>query len=322
MRNPIYPLLLQPVYKDYIWGGERLKTDFGKKTDLCPLAESWELACHKDGTNVIMNGEGTGRTLQELIEEDPSMLGDNSWNNNLLPVMVKLIDANDNLSIQVHPDDDYAAKAGCGCGKSEMWYVLECKSDAEIILGFKETVTKKEFQTSINNGSLLEILNRVKVKKGDAFFTKAGTLHAIGKGIMLAEIQQNSNITYRVYDYGRKGKDGSHRPLHVDDALNVTVLEKTCRSSIKLKDTVKDGHVEKLLTKCPYFKSKLIRLKGEIISFADRHSFHHLLCTDSNGIFEWNGTKISLKKGDSLLVPAGCGQYTIKGKLEYILTEV
>lgn len=322
MKNFLYPLLLEPVYKDYIWGGERLKKDFGKETDLYPLAESWELACHKDGTNRVINGECAGRTLQSMIEEYPSIVGEKVGDINLMPVMVKLIDANASLSIQVHPDDDYAARTGCGCGKSEMWYVLDAEEDAEIIYGFKDTVTKNEFETSIKNGSLLEIVNRVKVKKGDVFFTQAGTLHAIGKGILVAEIQQNSNITYRVYDYGRRGKDGNHRPLHIEDALNVIVLEKTYQPKIKLTDIETDAHLETLLIKCPYFKSKLIRLKGEIKSFADRHSFHHLLCTDNNGIFEWNGTKISLKKGDSLLVPAGCGQYTIKGKLEYILTEV
>lgn len=322
MKNFLYPLLLAPVYKDYIWGGERLKKDFGKDTDLSPLAESWELACHKDGTNRVINGECAGRTLQSIIEEHPSIVGEKVGGSNLLPVMVKLIDANDDLSVQVHPDDDYAAKTGCGCGKSEMWYVLDAEENAEIIYGFIETVTKIEFETSIKNGSLMGIVNRVKVKKGDVYFTKAGTLHAIGKGTLVAEIQQNSNTTYRVYDYGRKGKDGKHRPLHIEDALNVTVLEKTCQPKIKLNYIETNGHIETLLTECPYFRSKLIKLKGEINLFAGRESFHHLLCTESYGVFEWKGTKISLKKGDSLLVPAGCGEYTITGTLEYILTEV
>ena len=322
MKNFIHPLLLEPVYKDYILGGERLKRDFGKETDLYPLAESWELACHKDGSNIIKNGELSGKTIQSLIEEDSSILGKRAGNNNYMPVMVKLIDANDDLSVQVHPDDDYAAKTGCGCGKSEMWYVLDCEENAEIIYGFKEDITKKEYETRIKNDSLLEIVNRVKVKKGDVFFTKAGTLHAIGKGMLVAEIQQNSNTTYRVYDYGRKGKDGKHRALHIEDALNVTVLERTCQPKIKVNAIESDGHIETLLTKCPYFKSKLIRLKGEIKPFAGPDSFHHLLCTDSNGVFEWNDMEISLKKGDSLLVPAGCGEYTITGTLEYILTEV
>ena len=322
MKNFIHPLLLEPVYKDYIWGGERLKRDFGKETDLYPLAESWELACHKDGSNIIKNGELAGKTIQSLIEEDPSILGERAGNNNFMPVMVKLIDANDDLSVQVHPDDDYAAKTGCGCGKSEMWYVLDAEENAEIIYGFKETVTKIEFEASIRNGSLMEIVNRVKVKKGDVYFTKAGTLHAIGKGILVAEVQQNSNTTYRVYDYGRRGKDGKHRPLHIEDALNVTRLERTCQPKIKVNAIESDGHTETLLTKCPYFKSKLIRLKGDIKPFAGPDSFHHLLCTDNNGVFEWNDMEISLKKGDSLLVPAGCGEYTITGTLEYILTEV
>ena len=322
MKNFLYPLLLAPVYKDYIWGGERLKKDFNKDTDLSPLAESWELACHKDGTNRVMNGEYAGRTLQSIIEKFPFILGHNAGNSNLLPVMVKLIDANDDLSVQVHPDDDYAAKTGCGCGKSEMWYVLDAEENAEIIYGFKETVTKIEFEASIKNGSLMEIVSRVKVKKGDVYFTKAGTLHAIGKGILVAEVQQNSNTTYRVYDYGRKGKDWKHRPLHIEDALNVTRLERTCQPKIKVNAIESERHIETLLTKCPYFKSKLIRLKGDIKPFAAPDSFHHLLCTDSSGVFEWHDMEIGLKKGDSLLVPAGCEEYTITGTLEYILTEV
>lgn len=317
-----YPLLLGPVYKDYIWGGNTLKASFNKKTLLDPLAESWEFACHKDGTNIILNGPQKGKTLEDYIASVPGVLGEKTKKNNWLPIMVKLIDANDNLSIQVHPNDQYAKLAGAETGKSEMWFILDSKENAEIIYGFKDSITKKEFEYRIKNNSLMEILNRVPVRKGDVFFIEAGTLHAIGKGIVLAEIQQNSNTTYRIYDYNRKGKDGKPRLLHIKDAIEVTNFEKTDNCKIALNRIKKGGYTETLLTRCPYFSSKLINLNKGISSFVSLDSFHHILCVNNNGILSWNETDIILKKGDSLFVPAGCGHYSIKGELEYIITTI
>lgn len=204
----MHPLILIPTIKDYIWGGIKLREEFGKESKLEKLAESWELSCHKDGESVIANGEYKGRTLSEYLAEKPQAKGENCKKFENFPVLIKLIDARDNLSVQVHPDNEYAQRVEGEYGKTEMWYIVDCEDNAELIYGFKEEITKDEFRYAIENNTLLEKTNSVSVKKGDVFFIKSGTLHAIGKGILIAEIQQNSNTTYRVYDYGRIGADG------------------------------------------------------------------------------------------------------------------
>ena len=216
------PFELIPPIKDYIWGGTKLREEFGKESGLERLAESWELSCHKDGVSVISGGEFDGMTLSEFVEEHPEALGKNCGRFEFFPVLIKLIDARDDLSVQVHPDDDYAMRVEGGYGKTEVWYVIDCEEGAELIYGFAEETDSDTFRRAIEEGTLLDIVNRVPVKKGDVFFIEAGTLHAIGKGILIAEIQQNSNTTYRVYDYGRLGADGKPRELHIDKALDVT----------------------------------------------------------------------------------------------------
>lgn len=217
-------LKLNPVFKDYIWGGTRLRDDFGLKTDINPVAEGWMLACHKDGMNTIDGGEYDGKTLESVIKEgDKSKIaGTNSEKFPYFPVLIKLIDAKDNLSVQVHPDNEYAARVEHEFGKTEMWYVLDAAPGATLIYGFKNKIGKEEFKQAIESNTLLDVLNVVEVKKGDMFFIEAGTVHAIGKGALIAEIQQNSNSTYRVYDYGRLGKDGKPRELHIQKAIDVS----------------------------------------------------------------------------------------------------
>ncbi len=204
------PLKLTAVYKDYIWGGEKLRTVYGKKTDISPIAESWELSCHKDGYSVICGGEYDGKTLDEYIKENPYVLG-TSVKGNELPILIKLIDAADNLSVQVHPNDEQAMAWEGQNGKTEMWYVVHAEEDARITYGVCKDTTKKELADAIKEKRVEELLNSVPSKKGDVFFVEAGTIHAIGKGNLIAEIQQNSNVTYRLYDYGRVGKDGKER---------------------------------------------------------------------------------------------------------------
>ncbi|MGN0552633.1 MAG: type I phosphomannose isomerase catalytic subunit, partial [Oscillospiraceae bacterium] len=210
----MYPLKLKPAFKDYLWGGTKLRDVYGKDCSFDKVAESWELSCHKDGNSVIDNGEAKGMTLAEYIEKKgKAILGKNCERFENFPVLIKLIDAKDNLSVQVHPDNEYAMRVEGEYGKTEMWYIVDCDEGAELIYGFKGNVSKEEFAERIKNNTLLEITNSVPVKKGDVFFIRSGTLHAIGKGILIAEIQQNSNTTYRVYDYGRVGADGKTRPL-------------------------------------------------------------------------------------------------------------
>ncbi|MCR5025201.1 MAG: class I mannose-6-phosphate isomerase, partial [Lachnospiraceae bacterium] len=206
---------LKPACKDYLWGGERLKKEYGIEYDGDPLAEAWVLSCHPDGLSVIDSGEHKGKTLSEYI-------GRNADKTLGFPVLIKLIDAKQNLSIQVHPDDEYAMSHEGQKGKTEMWYILDSAPDAFIYYGFKKEISKEEFEQRIRDNTITEVLNKVRVKKGEAYFIKAGTLHAIGAGCLIAEVQQNSNVTYRIYDYDRVGADGKRRELHIDKALDVT----------------------------------------------------------------------------------------------------
>ena len=213
------PLLLSPAFKDYIWGGNRLKRDWGKQTDMTPLAESWELSCHEAGPSVIAGGAYAGRTLGEYLAEHPQDTGTKAQNAGAFPLLIKLIDAAGPLSVQVHPDDAYAREFEHSLGKSEMWLVLDASEGAGIYYGFKRETSLAEMRAAIENNTLTELLSWVPAKTGDCFFIPAGTVHAIGAGLMVAEVQQSSNLTYRVYDYGRVGADGRPRELHIDKAL-------------------------------------------------------------------------------------------------------
>ena len=209
--------------KDYLWGGNRLREEYGKKMNSDKIAESWELSCHKDGQSVIEGGEFDGKTLSEYIDaKGKRVLGTNCERFEYFPILIKLIDAKDNLSVQVHPSNEYALRVEGEYGKTEMWYIVDCNEGAELLYGFKHEIGEEEFADRIKNNTLLEVTNNVPVHKGDVFFIESGTLHAIGKGILIAEIQQNSNTTYRIYDYGRVGADGKPRQLHIDKAVEVT----------------------------------------------------------------------------------------------------
>jgi len=216
-------LKLKPSCKDYLWGGHRLVEEYGKEYEGEILAETWELSCHPDGPTVIVNGPSAGKTLQQYIEENgKEVLGKNCRRFRDFPILTKFIDARENLSIQVHPDNRYALKNEGQYGKTEMWYVMDAGEDAFLYYGFQKEIGKEEFAKWIQEDTLLEVLHAVPVQKGDVLFIESGTIHAIGKDILIAEIQQNSNVTYRVYDYGRVGKDGKKRDLHIEKALAVT----------------------------------------------------------------------------------------------------
>lgn len=314
-------LKLKPVLKDYIWGGERLKKDFGYKSGLEKVAEGWLLSCHKDGRNTIENGEYAGLTLDEVIEREgkEKFVGKNAVRFPYFPVLIKLIDAKDNLSIQVHPDNDYAQKVEHEFGKTEIWYVIDAADDAQLIYGFKEKITSDEFKAAIENNTLMDVLNSVKVKKGDLFFIEAGTVHAIGKGVLIAEIQQNSNSTYRVYDYGRVGADGKPRELHIKKAVDVSVTEPPkyeIRPMGKPED--KGDYISTLLTECDLFTVNHYDVKKRITLTADDKSFNHVMIIEGCG--EIDGR--SFKKGDSFYIPASFGEYSINGKCEIIVTNI
>ena len=318
----MYPIKLTPAFKDYLWGGTRLRDDFGKDCDYDKVAESWELSCHKDGASVVANGEHAGKTLAQYIEtEGKAVLGKNCERFEQFPILIKLIDAKDNLSVQVHPNNEYAQRVEGEYGKTEMWYIVDCDEGAELLYGFKKEVTKEEFAARIKDNTLLEITQSVPVKKGDVFFIEAGTLHAIGKGILIAEIQQNSNTTYRIYDYGRVGADGKPRELHIDKAVEVTDLCPAKPYPVT-EAFEENGAVKRLLSKCEYFTVYSVDVAEKACFNADETSFHNVLILEGNAELVCGDTTLALKKGDSVFVPAGCGEYTIAGSFKSVFTRI
>ena len=309
---------LKPVFKDYIWGGNRLKTDFNKESDLDVLAESWELCCHKSGTNII---DGAEINLNEFLKDNPDSLGTNCDKFSNFPILIKLIDAKDNLSIQVHPDDEFAKKNENSFGKTEMWYVVDAEPDSYLYYGFNENISREEFKKRIENNTLLEDLNKVPVKKGDVFFITAGTVHAICKGTLIAEIQQNSDITYRVYDYGRVGKDGNPRELHIDKAVNVSKLEVPVEYSKKIIED-NNNFTKTLLSKCEFFETYKVDVKTDVKLNATKESFNSILCLGGVATVSSKNSSQDMKKGDSIFIPAGEEEYIVKGECELILTLV
>lgn len=310
-------LKLKPSCKDYLWGGSRLVEEYGKEYDGEVLAETWELSCHPDGPSVIRNGKYTGRTLSEYIEQEgKDVLGTHCRRFRDFPILTKFIDAKDNLSIQVHPDNRYALKNEGQYGKTEMWYVMDAGKEAFLYYGFKKEISREEFARRIQEDTLLEVLNAVPVQKGDVLFIESGTIHAIGKNILIAEIQQNSNITYRVYDYGRVGKDGKKRDLHIEKALAVT-------NRIPI---VKDNSSYPHVADCDYFTVDKLNLDGkvmrELTGEVSEESFASILMLDGEGIIENEGETLDYKKGDSFLLSAGSGKYTIKGTCDALITTI
>lgn len=309
-------LKLKPSCKDYLWGGERLKTEYHKQYDGEKLAETWELSCHVDGRTLIEEGEFAGKTLQEYIEwEGKRVLGKNCMKFQNFPVLIKFIDAKQDLSIQVHPTDTYALEKEGQYGKTEMWYIVECEEDACLYYGFSRKISKEELRQRIQEETILEVLNKVPVQKGDVFFIEAGTVHAIGKGIVIAEIQQNSNVTYRVYDYGRVGADGKKRDLHIEKALEVADRNPKVRSESF------DPH----LGKCQYFSVDKLVLDGKMLQkiegTVDDASFLHLLILDGEGSVHGEET-VHFQKGDSILLTASTGKFEIQGACEALLTTI
>ena len=308
------PLKLIPTYKDYIWGGTKLKTKYGKKTEISLVAESWELSCHKDGLSTICGGEFDGETLASVIESNPDILG-TYCKDNELPILIKLIDAADNLSVQVHPNDEQAKEWEGQNGKTEMWYVVEADDDAKITFGVSEDIDKEKLQKEIQNKSVESVLNTVGSKKGDVFFVEAGTIHAIGKGNIIAEIQQNSNVTYRLYDYGRKGKDGKERELHIEKGVKAANCKEV---DVKKIPVCSDG--TRLLGSCEYFAVKEVRLNGEKTFIADEKSYHALVVTDGALEISCEEYCEKLSAGQTVFVPANLGEYTLSGTATVLLT--
>ncbi len=306
----MYTLKLKPALKDYLWGGTRLKTEFKMETDLEKVAEAWVLSTHKDGAGIVLNGELSGKTLNEAVESfGADCLGENGKKFSYFPILIKLIDAKDYLSVQVHPDDEYALRVEGEYGKTEMWYIVDCEEGACLYYGFKNEISKDEFRQRIADNTITDVLNSVPVKKGEVYFIPSGTIHAIGSGILIAEIQQNSNTTYRVSDYGRLGADGKPRPLHIDKAVEVTNLTPPPQ-----KANLPNG----VLAECEYFKVRIFDTEVENEIEVDGSSFTALLCLEGEVSFG----DITLVKGDCAFVPANSGKIIFNGKATVIESRV
>ena len=310
-------LKLKPSCKDYLWGGSRLKEEYGKEYEGEILAETWELSCHPDGPSYIVNGKYAGCTLQQYIDgEGRDVLGVNCRRFRDFPILTKFIDARDSLSIQVHPDNRYALKNEGQYGKTEMWYVMDAGEDAYLYYGFKKELSQEEFARRIEADTLTEVLNAVPVQRGDVLFIEAGTIHAIGRNILIAEIQQNSNVTYRVYDYGRVGKDGKKRDLHIEKALAVT----------KRVPIVRDKSSYPHVADCDYFTVDKLNLDGNVMrrlegNVSDR-SFASILILDGAGTISNQGETLDYKKGDSFFLAAGSGAYIMEGTCDALITTI
>lgn len=289
-----------PAFKDYIWGGNKLKNVYHKETALERVAESWELAAHKDGTSGFA---GESFDLGTLFETRRDLIGTNAEKFERFPMIIKLIDAKDNLSVQVHPSDEYALAHENSYGKTETWYVVEAEPGAGLYVGFNRDVTEAEFRTLIAENRLQEVLNFLPVKPGEWYFIEAGTVHAIGKGVVIAEVQQNSNLTYRLYDYGRVGADGKPRELHVEKGIKVSKLS---------------AYVPDKRTSCEYFSCEKIVLSGKKALTADETSFVAIVIMDGGFLLE--GERYA--KGDTVFIPAGHGAFTIEGEASAIIVRV
>lgn len=319
---------MKPAYKDYIWGGSKLKDTYNKNTPYDITAESWEVSCCENGMSRICGGDHDGQTLGEAIENAAKKgidwLGSNCHKFEGFPILIKLIDANDSLSIQVHPNDEYARINENGSnGKTEVWYVAEAEPDAELVYGFSKNVTREEIRKAIENNELKPYLNFVKIKAGDVLFVRSGLVHAIGKGTFICEIQQNSNITYRVYDWGRVGSDGKPRQLHIENALDVMDFseEKDFDFSPKFVFQV-DDVAEYSVANCEYFKVRKRVQEKESVITTDNTSFVAITFVKGEGcIFSKDG-HITFSQGDSFFLPALCEEYKVVGECEFLITRV
>lgn len=312
---------LIPTGKDYLWGGTRLREEYGKKINLTPLAETWECSVHPDGPSYVANGIYKGETLAQVLQKHPEYIGTKAKTGKL-PVLVKFIDAKQDLSVQVHPDDAYAQEHEGDNGKTEMWYVVDADKSASLIYGFRHKVTEEILRKAVETGTLDKHLQKIPVHKGDTFFVPAGTVHGIGKGILIAEIQESSNVTYRVYDYNRVDKNGKKRELHFDKA--VRVMNRGIAPDIRRRSRMiryYPGCSRELLCRCQYFETERIRVtKGFAFSVIDT-SFQVLMCLNGYGEVQTMDTEqkpVRFSKGETLFLPAGLGKCFVVGDTELI----
>ena len=316
------PFLLRPAAQDYLWGGSRLNDDFNLGIDIDPFAEAWVCSTHPDGPSLLENGE----RLLDVVKAHPEYMGTHALSvaDGEFPILIKLIDAKKDLSVQVHPDDEYAKKYENGSlGKSEMWYVLDAKDNSQLVYGFSRDVTETEVRRAVSDGTVEKLLHFVPVKKNNLFYIEAGMVHAIGAGCLIAEIQESSNLTYRLYDYNRQDRRGNYRPLHVDKALQVANLKSsmTPRQPMRVLK-YENGVASELLSRCKYFQVERMLLNTEGRRMPEfrtsENSFHVLLCVDGCGVMLGDETDIPFFKGDCIFVPANSISLRLHGRAQLL----
>ena len=313
MSSKIYPLQFDAILKERIWGGEKLQTILNKPITSSITGESWELSTVEGDVSVVANGEYKGKSLTELIEAYPNeILGTAVYERfgKQFPLLFKYLDAREDLSIQVHPNDELAKKRHNSFGKTEMWYVMQADADARIIVGFKQDSSSEEYIEHLNNKTLTDILDTVKAKTGDVFFLETGTVHAIGAGLVVAEIQQTSDITYRLYDFDRKDAHGNTRELHVDLALDAINYNKVNT----YKEYTKEINQSNGVVDCPYFTTNFIPLENKKAVENLGSSFTVYMCVEGSFELDHEGQTYSYIKGDTVLIPAAMQFYILKGK--------
>jgi mannose-6-phosphate isomerase len=324
MEQSLYPLRFKPIYKKLIWGGEKLREEYGKSDAPEKTGESWEISCVEDNISVVANGFLEGNTIEEVIEVYMGdVVGDWIFERfgTFFPILTKFIHSNDYLSIQVHPGDDYAMEHHGENGKTEMWYILESEKDARLIVGFNREMDRQEFLERMQQGTLVETMNFEPVEKGDVIFMPTGRVHALGPGIVLAEIQQTSDMTYRIYDWDRKDADGKGRELHIDHALNV--MDFTRHENYKTAYTPV-LNATTTLADCPYFTTRYMKFDQPVYKdFNLIDSFVIYMCMEGKvGLYYPGGAPETLRKGDTILVPAALKELSLVPQETTTLLEI
>lgn len=322
--SELYPFKFETVLKEKVWGGSTLVSDYNKKADGSDhIGESWEISAVSDNQSTVSNGFLAGNNIEELIEVYMGdITGDQIYDKfgNEFPLLIKLIEAQEDLSVQVHPDNELAKKRHQAYGKTEMWYILNCRDDSKIYTGFREGVTKEVYEEAVKNGTVEKIMNIETVEPGDVFFTPAGRVHAIGAGIVLVEIQQTSDITYRIFDWNRKGKGKEKRELHTDLALEAIDFTQTGPGKIKC-DQILNGSVN--LVDCEFFNTNLLYFNKPVEKdYYLNDSFVIFICVEGEFQIIWDGNTESVKKGETVLLPAMIKSIRLKPINEARLLEV
>ena len=319
------PFLMKPYGKSTLWGGNRLNEDFNKNMNIHPLSETWECSTHPAGPSIVASGEMKGMKLPDVIKAHPEYIGTHPQNDGDLPILIKLIDAKETLSIQVHPSDEYAFVFEDGqLGKTEMWYIIDAEKDAQVMLGMEHSTTAETVRKAIADGTMDNLVRKVDAHPDDVFMIKSGTVHAIGAGCLLAEIQENSDLTYRLYDHDRVDAQGHKRELHIDKALAVANLnaDEVTRQPMRILRYT-PGCARELLVRSKYFETERLLINTErcreMVPYqSDSLSFRVLLCVGGCGVLFFDGESLPFVRGDCIFVPADSTEIRIHGKAQLL----